>query len=107
MLFTPVPAFGQLQFYSGNDIYSWLDVEWRNRTLNEQEWHNLALATGYVAGVADLAGSGSLICLPAQLDLGQAKDVTLKYLRSRPEIRHRSASDLVVEALQRTFPCRK
>jgi hypothetical protein len=106
-LFNPGPVFGE--YYNGNEIYSWLllDSERRHRKLNDDEWYNLALASGYLAGVTDSASSGSLICLPAKLQFGQAIDVTINYLQSRPEIRHRIASDLLVEALQRSFPCRK
>jgi hypothetical protein len=69
---------------------------------------------GYIAAVHDTmaqpfltAGSvnSGKICVPADVKLSQLVDVSVLYLRARPEKRHLDASFLVFDALKEKFPC--
>lgn len=65
----------------------------------------------YVTGVADGAlitqapSSRRTICIPPGVQLGQMKDVVVNDLRAHPEVRQNASGLLVLEALQRAFPC--
>ncbi|MDA7755619.1 Rap1a/Tai family immunity protein [Pseudomonadales bacterium] len=63
-----------------------------------------ALCGGYVAGVFDTA-SGSFICSPKGVTVGQLVSIVTKYFRENPEWLHDNASVLVTAALAEAFPC--
>lgn len=66
---------------------------------------------GYVSGIADaMATEGQVagwsVCFPSNVVVGQAVDVTVRYLQQHPESRHSTASSLTARALATAFPCR-
>jgi hypothetical protein len=64
------------------------------------------LCFGYVLGVTASAQLASSVCLPSDtVTSGQLKDVVMLWLQNHPEIRHKSASSLVMQALGEKFPC--
>jgi Rap1a immunity proteins len=87
----------QAEFISGNDLL--------NR-LNSEGFADRGFALGYIAGVSD-ALEDILVCAPTGSTTGQARDVVWQHLRTNPQSRHQGAALLVVEALQRAWPCRQ
>ncbi len=64
-----------------------------------------ALASGYVAGVAD-ALSGVMICIPpGQVTLGQMVDMVKQTLERVPSERHLAADMYVQATLANRWPC--
>jgi hypothetical protein len=67
---------------------------------------------GYVEGVADTMArndpvlGGLRACIPAGVTGGQLRDITVKMLQDRPEIRQNNAASIVASALSTAFPCR-
>jgi hypothetical protein len=60
---------------------------------------------GYVGGVADVTG-GVLWCAPSNVQFGQLPSIVSKYLNNHPEIWHKPAHVLVINALRDAFPCK-
>lgn len=68
--------------------------------------------TAYIGGLVDQlwnleASAGRRFCPPATASLAQFRDIALKHLQAKPEVRHRPAAALATAALIQTFPCRK
>lgn len=65
---------------------------------------------GVTNGVADgieLAGGTQRYCIPPTVTLTQTKDVTIRWLKNHPEMRHLEAGVLVVMSMISAFPCTK
>jgi hypothetical protein len=62
--------------------------------------------SGYVAGISD-ALDDHFFCGPSEGQLSQSKKVVIKYLNEHPEILHKSASGLAIDALKAAFPCKR
>jgi hypothetical protein len=67
---------------------------------------------GYVTGVADVLGEGTIIygfkaCFTTGTTKGRLKDIVLRYLTRHPETRHFSAAGEVAASLSEAFPCPK
>lgn len=66
---------------------------------------------GYVAGIADVLGTGDgevsgwRACLPPEATQGEVAEIAVQWLKEHPENRAFGASDLVAQALSRTYPC--
>jgi hypothetical protein len=61
---------------------------------------------GYIMGAtASFTGHGSSFCLPAGVAGHQVKDVVKIWLKENPELRQKTASYLVLQALKERFPC--
>jgi hypothetical protein len=60
---------------------------------------------GYILGVHDSL-SGSYICTPRGVNIGQLVAIVKKYLLAHPEKLHDSAAFLVSVALSEAFPCK-
>jgi hypothetical protein len=61
----------------------------------------------YVDGVTDgWVQAGGHLCAPASATLEQYADVVSKYLEDHPERLHLQAGMLVIEALNRAWPCK-
>ena len=89
------------QFKSGNELKSNLD---------DANSYVTGVGFGYIIGVADTIGALGYVCLPSGetgVRAGQIKDVVHKYLRTKPEILHKSAADLVYFSLKEIWPCKK
>jgi|SRR5271157_2805602 len=64
--------------------------------------------TGFIVGSGQVMQSEpgpSLICIPGEATVGQAKLVVIKYLNDHPEILHLPASILIRRALTKAWPC--
>lgn len=88
-------------FLSGNKLYDYITGS--DVTLQQD-------AVGYVGGVADAEESTPnkpRFCMPEQVSRGQARDIVRNYLSAHPELRHYSASSLVVNSFIAAFPCPK
>lgn len=98
------------EFYSGNKLLSMLQHSVRSSSgggrLSNDEIVDASHANGYVAGVFDVY-SGTKICAPSEVTVGQAAAIVHKFLLERPESLHFSADSLAVAALSRAFPCKK
>jgi hypothetical protein len=87
----------QAEFLSGNDLLS---------KLNSEGFADRGFALGYIAGVSD-ALEDVVVCTPTGATTGQARDLVWQHLRINPQFRHLGASFLIVEALQRAWPCKQ
>jgi hypothetical protein len=104
-----VAAAAAAAFIDGNLLYEYCSHTAENKSLNSLNEGN---CLGYVEGVADVMFNGIVVsgwraCLPANVNIGQARDVVLKSLAAHPQWRHLSADSQVAQALAVTFPCPK
>lgn len=87
-------------------------------SMSGNDLHNIcttdpASALAYVMGVTDGVRlySGQLppgalpLCIPNGVTNNQARDITCKFTRDRPELRHLNGPLIVVLALVGAFPC--
>lgn len=102
-------------FYDGNRLYRHCTASQSSATYYQED----ANCIGYIAGAYDGIMTGGLtaavywnlpdhqypLCVPDNVDLGQIRDVVIKYLRENPSDRHHSASLIVFWALIKVFPC--
>jgi hypothetical protein len=88
-------------FYTGNEIYE--------RCGAPPDTPQMALCSGYVAGVADAMNSAHMVCIPpnANMSVGQVTDLVAKYLRENPMLRVLPGLFPVAVALGTAFPCKK
>ena len=63
-------------------------------------------ALGYVAGVSD-TGQGVTLCSPANVTVGQIRDMVKQHLTSYPGDRHIQADHIVIHVLKESWPCAK
>ncbi len=101
--FWPIAAFsagGGDTFYTGNRLFDYCKEKSNS-------------CSSYIAGVVDTlmvvdaVTHTRLICLPDNVLLGQAVDVTVNFLRAHPEHRQVNAASMAVVALTTAFPCPK
>jgi hypothetical protein len=97
--FWPIAAFSAGDsFYTGNRLYGFCQEKSTS-------------CTDYIAGIVDtlmvMNHSTKWICPPNNMELGQAVDVTMNYLRAHPEKRQVSAASMAFVALIKAFPCDK
>lgn len=89
-------------FTNGNELQEWLS---ESEAANESRYHT-GLFRGYVSGVVD-TGNDILFCTGSGVTRGQYSAVIAKYIKNNPEKWNKSASSLVIEAMQQAFPCKK
>jgi len=99
--FWPIAAFSAGDsFYNGNRLLDYCERKSES-------------CTSYIAGIVDtlmavnFVTKNPIICLPDNVQLGQAVDVTVNYMRAHPEKRQVSAASMAFVALTRAFPCSK
>lgn len=85
------------EFYSGNELL---------QRMQSESHIERAVAIGFVAGVAD-AWDYVMVCPPDGVTVGQTRDIALKFLILNPGKRHKSAAELVLDALIEAWPCAK
>jgi hypothetical protein len=90
-----VSTTASAQFYTGNDLLQRMD--------SDNQFHNM-LAMGYVAGTFDMT-RGEYHCAPAEVTLGQVRDMVHNYLVNTPANRHMNGSVLVTLPLMSVWPC--
>lgn len=86
------------QFFSGNEILQRMEAQ--------DSVVGRSLALGYVAGVLDAAIDVD-ICPPEQVQIGQARDMVLQWLRANPDKRHLPAAVIVHVVLRNAWPCKQ
>jgi len=82
------------------------------------EWAHVMACTGFVTGFTRGVEFGSLyvedkahkkvphlFCTPSEIENGQIIRIVLKYIRDNPAEAHLPTGALVVDALQKAFPC--
>ncbi len=90
-------------FESGNTIYAGLEDWKRDSSANPIK---AGISFGYVIGVHD-ALNDAVICTPSNATKGQLVDIVFNYLRDNPQIRHKPADELIIQALIKFYPCKK
>ena len=88
-------------FYSATDLMQTLEKDMRGEAS-----YDVGLFSGYIVGVFDV-GSGILFCAPNGVSMKQVKRVVFNYMNNNPGKWGSSASDIVIESLQKTWPCKK
>lgn len=89
--------------YSGNDLL---------RDCSDRDTASLfSFCLGYINGIRDGAvfasvssGTKQFFEISEKVELGQLRDVVVKYLKEHPEERHLHATVLVYKALREAFP---
>ncbi len=90
-------------FKDGEELYQ-LCIEPKDVQAN-------SFCVGYVAAIADVLGTGDgsvsgwRACLPAEATQGKVASIAIQWLEEHPENRTFGASDLIAQALARTYPC--
>ena len=97
----PIAAFSAGDtFYTGNRLYRYCTEGSKS-------------CTSYIAGIVDtlmvvnVVTQNKMICLPDNVELGQAVDVTVNYLRAHPATRHVNAASMAFVAGAKAFPCNR
>jgi Rap1a immunity proteins len=91
-------------FATGNDLF---------RFCSDGAATSQSLCNGYVAGVVDAVGVFEAIgvtkitCVVSNASNEQVEQIVVQYLTAHPEIRHLGAAGVVVQALQKAFPCKE
>jgi hypothetical protein len=88
------PAGLQAEFLTGNKLYEFCTSHGIESTV----------CRSYVMGVVDAYNSDKT-CVPEHVAASQLTDIVADWLFSHPASRHISAPKLVVEAIQKQFPC--
>jgi hypothetical protein len=100
VLFTATTA--NAHFFSGNDLYRMC-----RGSIDEQEQ-----CLGYMAGVSDgvdelRVGMGLPACVRAGVEVGQIRDVVVKYLEDNPQGRDGDAWLFAATAIGKAWNCGK
>jgi hypothetical protein len=90
-------------FVTGNTLYS---------ICTENDERSIRQCIGYLQGITDAMTTSGVIgvwraCIPAGLNIYQIRDIAVQYLYKNASIRQYTASSLMGEALQDSFPCRQ
>ncbi len=83
-------------FKSGNDLLEYCE--------KEKGSFDRGVCGGYIIGVVD--NSGTQICLPDGVIVGQLQDVVVQFLKNNPNSRHYTGSSIVALSLKKAFPCK-
>jgi hypothetical protein len=95
LLAIPVKApLARGNYFNGNDMYAFATSD---DPVKE------ALFIGYVSGVLD--ANTEVLCVPAEVSLQQAANITRKYLEQHPDIRHFAGRGFVLLSITEAFPC--
>ncbi|MCK2179411.1 hypothetical protein MUN35_06845 [Hafnia paralvei] len=95
-------------FISGNDLYglykAYKHIELDSAT--DKDFRDANEYMGYVTGVSD-ALDGFVYCPPSGITRGQLSDMVGQYIDKNPDIRHHSASNIMMIYLSDKYPCTK
>ena len=84
-------------YFDGNDL---------KKLMDSSRPQDIGMFRGYVAGVQDF-NNEVLFCVHENVVLSQTAAIVQKYFADNPQTWHRPAKELVVRALQKSFPCKK
>jgi Rap1a immunity proteins len=104
------PSSANANFLSGNDLFRSCSTEKDSNVYYQEQ----ARCYAYILGSYDtldlfgrVEGTSPLVCSPNGLVANQVVDIVVAYLKNNPETRHWGASDIVMMALSKSFPCKK
>jgi hypothetical protein len=72
---------------------------------NNKYYESNSMIRGYFAGVQD-AYNGIHFCVESEVKMSQAAEIVIKYMKDNPEKWHTAGQILVIEALDKAFPCK-
>jgi hypothetical protein len=100
-----LPSATYAQFVDGKTLKDWADAG--DRLSDDTDFSQASQFIGYVTGVMDVIYvlNSGVICLSANVTVGQLTAIVKKYVREHPEEWHLVASSLVFKALVEQFPC--
>jgi hypothetical protein len=103
-----VPGVSHGQVWDGYRLKEGADAHDKQErgSANAAEYFLVGQFLGYIVGFND-ALSGIAICPPDGVKVGQLVGMVKKYVRDNPDKWNRPARELVIDALQPAFPCRK
>ena len=88
-------------FCTGYIIGSWEGMHW-----GTFEAYILMSEGSFKVGEANEFASTALrACAPTNIENGQIKDIVIAYLTNHPETRHKSARNLIQQAMMGAYPC--
>jgi len=93
-------------FASGSAIADYFDGNDLKKMMDSDRLQDIGMFRGYVAGVQDF-NNEVLFCVHENVKLSQSSAIVQKYFSDNPQTWHLSAKELVVRALQKSFPCKK
>jgi hypothetical protein len=100
------PVAANASFYTGDDLYAACMTERGSNTYVEKSYECIAYITGAVDAFNTTRKTNKLdSCLPADVTIGQLKEVTMDYLARNPNDRKGSASEQVFKATRKAWPC--
>jgi len=118
-LFVAVPA--RAARWTGNDLLEKCQValnadEAGHGTKNAQETMAVGWCNGFIMGATEQAmmqfnpatgqkNGPPIFCVPSSFNYGQELRLVVRWLNDHPESLHKSATYLVVQALQESYPC--
>lgn len=94
---TLIPFLSYADYFTGNGIMD---------TWNNKYHESNSMIRGYFAGVQDVY-NGVYFCVDPEVKMSQAAEIIIKYMKDNPEKWHEAGSILVIEALNKSFPCKK
>jgi hypothetical protein len=104
------------RYLSGNDLQKHCKEQTKDKE-HVDSWYDSGLCSGYIIGVTDAyavwndeSASRSQhpmlsFCLEGEVTAGQAIKVVERFLDNHPELLHKPAALLVVQAFHEAFPC--
>jgi hypothetical protein len=95
-------------FLDGNGLHTHA-VEYRKLIEGSQGANSLVagMFVGFIKGVTDTTFKTGLYCLPNNITTGKDDEMVANYLEKHPEKWNQPAVDIVVKAMQETYPCPK
>lgn len=84
-------------YFEGNDL---------KKLMDSSQLQDIGMFRGYVAGVQDI-NNGVPFCVHENVKLSQSSATVQKFFADNPQTWHLPAKELVVRALQKSFPCKK
>lgn len=107
------PAFAG--YLTGNDLYRYCTAASTDHDYSSKSVMCLAFIMGIHDGaetsgqlltyMAERTEPFRMMCVPANVEAGQLKDITVAYLRDHPADRNQGAGIVVMSALLEAYPC--
>jgi|KBSSwiStaDraftv2_1062776.scaffolds.fasta_scaffold10861_5 hypothetical protein len=102
------PSVASAGFYSGDQLYEVCTAEHGDRGYVDRTYECIAYVTGAVdAFNATREAARQKSCIPGDVTIKRLRDVTVDYLRARPDERDQSAAKAVFAATRKEWPCGK
>lgn len=92
-----IPMCSYADYFTGNDVMD----SWNNKYHESN-----SMIRGYFAGVQD-SYNGVYFCVESEVKMSQAAEIVIKYMKDNPEKWHKAGKILVIEALDKAFPCKQ